>query len=264
MQARSNVEWQRWSEYDPLYGIATRSGRNRGGAHPWTVGELYEYGALNWSEYHPHWCRYGIDQTSCVEIGCGAGRITRQLVGCFGRVYAVDISPEMLKLAEINVPAAKFLLSDGTRIPLPDASVSAAFSCEVFQHFDHRGIAVSYFQEIHRVLSANGTCMVQLPIVVLPLRRILPAMGRIQEYLWKITENWVRAKANVKRWLIARRNRRPFIYLIQYEPDWLKQTLSSIGFSDVEIQMFPITGNPGEKCMDSFLLARKTVATING
>jgi hypothetical protein len=93
--------------------------------------------------------------------------------------------------------------------------------------------------------------MIQLPIAVLPLRRILPAMGAVQEFLWHITENWVRAKSNVKRWLISRRNRQPFLYLIQYEPAWLLSNLSKIGFQDVEIRLFAITGDPNHKYLDS-------------
>jgi len=257
VQPKSNAEWVKWAKDDPLYGIASRSGRSRGGEHPWTLPEFYEYGAVNWSEYHPRWHRYGIDRTSCVEIGCGAGRITKQLVQSFDMVYAVDISTEMLKLAQENVSQASFLLSDGMSLPLPNAAVSAAFSCEVFQHFNHRDIALSYFKEIYRVLRTNSTIMIQLPIVILPLRRILPVVGGIQEVLWRITEHWVRTKADIKRWLISSRNRRPFFYLIQYEPQWLLHNLAQIGFSNIEIQLFEITGDPGEQYVDSFVLARK-------
>lgn len=257
MQPRSNVEWQKWAQYDPLYGIATRSERSRNGARPWTLPEFYEYGSLNWSEYQPQWQQYGFDRTSCLEIGCGAGRITRQLVQCFGSVYAIDVSPDMLALAQKNVTGAKFLLCDGRTIPLADASVTAVFSCEVFQHFDDRSIALTYFHEIFRVLHSAGTCMIQLPIAQLPFLRIHPAMGSVQQHLWHMTETWVRTKSNIKRWLISHRNRRPFIYLIQYEPEWLWSNLSEMGFSDIELRFFAITGDPGQKYMDSYVFARK-------
>lgn len=251
------MEWKKWAHHDPLYGIATRRGPSIQGARPWTLVEFYDYGALSWSEYYPRWCRYGLGQRSCVEIGCGARRITKQLVRCFGSVYGLDISSEMLKVAERNVAPAKFLLSDGSGIPLPDASVPAAFSCEVFQHFYDRNIALAYFREIHRVLCCRGTCMVQLPIIILPLRRILPAMGMLQEFLWRTTENWLRAKADIKPWLISHGNRSSFIYLIQYEPDWLLQ-------KRVPDWVFR-GGNPavcrnwrsGEQYMDSYVFARK-------
>ena len=34
-----------------------------------------------------------------LEIGCGAGRVTRAFAGFFGEVYAVDISREMVRQA---------------------------------------------------------------------------------------------------------------------------------------------------------------------
>src|SRR5258706_2908673 len=38
-------------------------------------------------------------QMRVLEIGCGAGRVTRALAGFFGEVFAVDISREMVRLA---------------------------------------------------------------------------------------------------------------------------------------------------------------------
>src|SRR5215467_14267509 len=38
-------------------------------------------------------------QMRVLEIGCGAGRITRALAGLFGEVHAVDVSGEMVRKA---------------------------------------------------------------------------------------------------------------------------------------------------------------------
>src|ERR1044071_3361573 len=38
-------------------------------------------------------------QMKVLEIGCGAGRVTRAFAGFFGYVYAVDISREMVRQA---------------------------------------------------------------------------------------------------------------------------------------------------------------------
>src|SRR6201993_5062137 len=38
-------------------------------------------------------------QMRVLEIGCGAGRVTRALAGHFGEVYGVDISGEMVRQA---------------------------------------------------------------------------------------------------------------------------------------------------------------------
>ena len=257
MQPASNIEWSKWAKDDPLYGIATCSERNKEGAHPWTLPEFYACGELNWNEYYPHWKRYGVNLESCLEIGCGAGRISRALAQCFGAVHAIDISPDMLALAQSNVPGPEYLLSDGSSVPLGDDSVAAVFSCQVFQHFDTREVALEYFREVYRVLRRDGTCMIQLPIAILPIKRIIPVMGRVQEMLWRATEGWVRCKANLKRWLIAHHNRRPFYVMTQYQPEWLLENLSRIGFRDVEISMFGLTGNPGETHLEAHLFARK-------
>ena len=52
-----------------------------------------------------------------LEIGCGAGRITRALAEVFGQVYAVDVSGEMIakaKLALADVPNAHVFQNNGT------------------------------------------------------------------------------------------------------------------------------------------------------
>jgi ubiquinone/menaquinone biosynthesis C-methylase UbiE len=258
MQPRSNIEWRKWAKDDPLYGIATCTNRSRDGANPWTLPEFFEYGAINWAEYYAHWRQYGLDQDSCLEIGCGAGRISHSLIQCFAAVYAVDISPDMLELAKSNVTGPTFLLSDGHTLPMPDSSVSAVFSCQVFQHFDTREIALAYFREIYRTLRSGGSCLIHLPIAVLPLRRVMPAMAAVHSRLWRATEEWVRLKANAKRWQIAHGSKRkPFYRMIQYEPEWLVANLSKMGFRDIEIDLFQITGDPGQKVLESHLLAKK-------
>lgn len=36
MRPASNVEWERWGETDPFFGVATWAGHERAGATPWT------------------------------------------------------------------------------------------------------------------------------------------------------------------------------------------------------------------------------------
>ena len=51
-----------------------------------------------------------------LEIGCGAGRVTRAFAGFFGEVYAVDISREMVRQAREAVagfPNAHVIRNNG-------------------------------------------------------------------------------------------------------------------------------------------------------
>src|SRR6266540_4712209 len=62
---------------------------------------------------------------TCVEVGCGPGRMTGALAERFDEVIAVDVSPAMLEQARVAVPAenVRFLAVPGDRLDgVEDAS----------------------------------------------------------------------------------------------------------------------------------------------
>lgn len=73
-----------------------------------------------------------------LEIGCGAGRMTRPLADLVGEVHAVDVSPEMLAIARRRLadkPNATFHQIDGRSLePLGEQRFDIVFSTIVFQH----------------------------------------------------------------------------------------------------------------------------------
>jgi 2-polyprenyl-3-methyl-5-hydroxy-6-metoxy-1,4-benzoquinol methylase len=91
-----------------------------------------------------------------IEIGCGAGRITRALARLFGEVHAVDVSGEMVQAARLAVaqfPHATVYRNNGHDLTvLPDKLYDFAFSTIVFQHIPNRQIIYSYVREVHRLL----------------------------------------------------------------------------------------------------------------
>lgn len=91
-----------------------------------------------------------------LEIGCGAGRITRALANLFGEVHAVDISGEMIARAREalqNHLNAHVYLNNGIDLsPLPDEPFDFAFSLYVFQHIPSYEIIESYISEVSRLL----------------------------------------------------------------------------------------------------------------
>ena len=104
----------------------------------------------------------GMDPMSMkvMEIGCGAGRITRALSQVFGEVYAVDISGEMVRLARqllADRPNVRVLQNNGKDLSvLGDVQVDFAFSFIVFQHIPSREVIESYVREVNRVLRPGG------------------------------------------------------------------------------------------------------------
>ena len=102
-----------------------------------------------------------------LEIGCGAGRMTRALAVFFGEVYAVDISPEMVRQARLTVvefPNAHVVRNNGKDLSAirprwrdcfgwgPRLKFDFAFSSMVFQHIPSREIIENYVREVHRLL----------------------------------------------------------------------------------------------------------------
>ncbi len=77
-------------------------------------------------------------EMSVLEIGCGAGRVTRALARLFGQVHAVDISGEMVRQARValrDFPNARVYQNNGMDLSvLGDVRVDFAFSSIVFQH----------------------------------------------------------------------------------------------------------------------------------
>lgn len=96
------------------------------------------------------------EQMRVLEIGCGAGRVTRALAHRFGEVHAVDVSGEMVARARAAlrpVSNAYIYQNNGKDLAvLPPGPYDFAFSTIVFQHIPSREVIYSYVREVHRVL----------------------------------------------------------------------------------------------------------------
>jgi SAM-dependent methyltransferase len=105
---------------------------------------------------------------TCVEVGCGPGRMTGALAERFDRVVAVDVSPAMLEQARANVAAAnvEFRVVSGDRLDgVEEASADAIVCYLVLQHLPARRVVESYLHEFARVLAPEGEAFVQLPVL---------------------------------------------------------------------------------------------------
>jgi SAM-dependent methyltransferase len=91
-----------------------------------------------------------------VEIGCGAGRMTKALARVFAEVHAVDISAEMLRIARqrlAGVSNVVFHHNNGMDLrDLPSEQCDFALSFIVFQHIPSKAVIESYIREVCRVL----------------------------------------------------------------------------------------------------------------
>jgi SAM-dependent methyltransferase len=96
-----------------------------------------------------------------LDLGCGAGfdaLVAALAVGPTGRVAGVDLSPEMLAVAESGRAAAglstvEFRQADVEALPFPDASFDVALSNGVLNLIPDKPAAL---REVFRVLKPGG------------------------------------------------------------------------------------------------------------
>lgn len=89
---------------------------------------------------------------SVLEIGCGAGRVTRAFAKVFGEVHAVDVSGEMVeraKRAVAGLPHAFIYQNNGRDLDvLGDRMFDFAFSTCVFHHVPSKSVIESYIRAV--------------------------------------------------------------------------------------------------------------------
>ncbi len=100
-----------------------------------------------------------------IEIGCGAGRMSASFARRFNRVYAMDLSPEMLALARKVHPDRSnilWLLGNGTDLScIKSGSVDFIFSYLVLQHLPSEQLVFQYVREMLRSLRPGGIFLFQ-------------------------------------------------------------------------------------------------------
>jgi SAM-dependent methyltransferase len=166
---RMRRDWNRRARENARHYVMT-------GQSEWSDEEFFQSGQVALEEEIlndlPNVCQ-GRDPRAMrvLEIGCGAGRVTRALAGFFGEVYAVDISPEMVRRARAALaafPNAHVIRNNGKdlRAVAPhwwgrlgvgrQLEFDFAFSVIVFQHIPNREIIENYVREVHRLLRPGG------------------------------------------------------------------------------------------------------------
>lgn len=102
---------------------------------------------------------------SMLELGCGAGRMSRSFARRFRKVLAFDISSEMLaraKMLQGESDNIQWILGNGVDLKqIPENSVDFVFSYLVLQHLPQESLVRRYIAEMFRVLSLGGICLFQ-------------------------------------------------------------------------------------------------------
>jgi SAM-dependent methyltransferase len=198
----------------------------------WTEDEFYATGASDWHDFLGHWSHYSPQLGGhCLEIGCGVGRITRQLPATFDRVTALDVSADMIERAQrVAGERVVFHQVNGATIPLQDAVADALFSVHVMQHLENVNVLRAYIAEMARVLRPGGTLMVHVPVHGAPTGR---PWRRLQAEM--VLRSSRRALREGRRHRTMRTN--------AYWLDDVWRAFTGVGLTDVELRMIPVRSN---------------------
>jgi SAM-dependent methyltransferase len=151
-------EWDQRATENARHFIATANAE-------WNTEEFYNSGRLNvffevLTDLGNVCQSKTANEMTVLEIGCGAGRMTRALSEVFGQIYAVDVSGEMIARAREALADRGnihlFQNSGADLEVLGDVSIDFAFSYIVFQHIPSREVIYSYCREVHRLLRPGG------------------------------------------------------------------------------------------------------------
>lgn len=207
---------------DVLFSIASVPGKQGS----WTAEEFYAHGRADWLGMQKHWDQYWPERGgTCLEIGCGAGRITAALAEAFDRVIAVDVSQDMIDRAREVVPgSAEFHQVDGAELPVASGTVDGVFSVHVMQHLEDREALVAYLREIRRVLRPGGSMMVHIELVG------EPPPGRVQALREELRLRRSRRALRRGQEHSEMRMRRYWFYDVY-------QMLAEVGLEDLELRL---------------------------
>jgi SAM-dependent methyltransferase len=98
--------------------------------------------------------------TVFLEIGAGDGYLCRSVAPRVKHAFALDVSREILD--QTAAPNMEFVLSSGCDVPLPEGSVSFAYSYQVMEHI-HPDDAIEQLRNIQEVLAPGGIYLCVTP-----------------------------------------------------------------------------------------------------
>jgi SAM-dependent methyltransferase len=94
-----------------------------------------------------------------LDVGCGEGRTTRDLVARGHRVVAIDASPTLVRHARAAHPDGIYLLADAAALPFPDATFDLAVAYNSLMDVADMPASI---REGARVLRLNGRLCVSV------------------------------------------------------------------------------------------------------
>ena len=169
-------EWDRISTENAFFGVLSREGYENPDAVD--VNQFWKTGSEHVESFMKLLSFANSKSLHMLEIGCGLGRMTHHFSSLFGKVYAVDVSGEMLNRAKGywgHLQNVEWMLGNGESLQtMASESVDFVFSFWVLQHIPDSNVVLNHIRESERVLRRDGIALLQFR--VMPSGLSLPAL----------------------------------------------------------------------------------------
>ncbi|MBT3801456.1 MAG: class I SAM-dependent methyltransferase [Bacteroidetes bacterium] len=160
--------WEGFAKKDPLWAICTNPTKKDG---KWNQDEFFDMGKtevdsiiqmLQQKKY------FSNEHASCLDFGCGVGRLSRALSAHFDQVIGLDVSSTMIakakELNDLSTEKLSFVHNEQNDLSIfEDNSFDFIFTTIVLQHIP-KPASVNYINEFARICKPNGLIIFQLPV----------------------------------------------------------------------------------------------------
>lgn len=155
--------WDAFGDADPLFGVLSDPTKFGG---QWRVDDFFASGDAHVRK----WLRiiHGVapfHRGSCLDFGCGVGRLTRPLAESFLETVGIDVAKSMIAVARRynRNPHCRFVVNrDPDLRSINSSTFDFVHSCLVLQHVPPE-VTITYIQEFFRVVKPGGVVAFQLP-----------------------------------------------------------------------------------------------------
>jgi SAM-dependent methyltransferase len=157
--------WEALGRSDPFFGVLSDPTKQFG---RWDPAEFFGSGSAHVHKLFRILDDLGVtfEPGTCLDFGCGVGRLTIPLSASFSRTVGVDVAPSMIKTARAHVPPdhrCEFVVNRAPHLrQFPGGSFDFVHSCLVLQHVPP-AVTLGYISEFFRVCRRGGLVVFQIP-----------------------------------------------------------------------------------------------------
>lgn len=134
------------------------------------AGEIWNWespaGKLRWARRVKMLSSYLTPGMTALELGCGVGYFTQELVRSGANIVAIDVSPELLEIAKTNysTPNVRYQIENACELSYDDSVFDSVVGSSVLHHLEIEAA----LREIYRVLKPTGTIYFTEPNMLNP------------------------------------------------------------------------------------------------